>query len=72
MAKESDLRPDVEMSDAFRRVEMNKATSTSLPVEGRAYGLRRSRTSTTMSSISHHPNPSFLLEDWEIVNQVGF
>ena len=43
VAKDSDVSPDVEMSDACGRVETIKAVSASLPAEGSADGLTRLR-----------------------------
>ena len=43
MAKDNDVSPDVEMSDACDRVGAKKAVSASLPAEGSANGLTRPR-----------------------------
>ena len=52
MAKHSDLRPDVEMSDACGMVETNKAVSASLPAEGNANGLTRLRPPAQVNAVA--------------------
>ena len=52
IAKDSDVNPDVEMSDAFGKVETNKAVSTSLPAEGSTKGPTRVRPPAQVNAVA--------------------
>ena len=52
MAKDSDVRTDVEMSDACGRVETNKAVPASLPAEGNASDLTRLRPPAQVNAVA--------------------